>query len=57
MNRELEILSDGKKVPLNNFSQKVVLGTLVGLLGALRDVDPRGEIRITVKSAGHVTHP
>ncbi len=48
MARELEITSDGKKVPMNDFSKRVVLGTLLGLLGALRDVDPRAEIRITV---------
>jgi hypothetical protein len=52
MAREIEIVSGGKKVPLNSFAQKAVLGTLLGLLGALRDVDTRAEIRITVTPEG-----
>jgi hypothetical protein len=49
MERELEVLSNGQKVPMNGFAKKVVLGTLLGLLGSLHDVDPRAEIRIVVK--------
>ena len=48
MARELEIMSGEEKVPMNDFSKRVVLGTLLGLLGALRDVDTHAEIRITV---------
>ncbi len=49
MERSLEILSGGKKVPLNGFARKVVLNTLLGLLGSLHEVDPEAEIRVTIK--------
>jgi hypothetical protein len=49
MEREVEILSGGKPVPLNEFTRKIVLNTLLGMLGSLRDVGLDGEIHITVK--------
>ncbi len=51
MEREIQIESGGTKVSLNSFAQRVVLGTILGLMGALHDVDVRGEIRIVVKPA------
>jgi hypothetical protein len=50
MEREIEILSEGKNVPLNAFTRKVVLNTLMGLLTSLSGVDAQGEIRVTVKA-------
>jgi len=49
MDHDLQILSGGKKVPLNEFARKVVLNTLLGLLGSLSDVDTGEEILITLK--------
>jgi hypothetical protein len=51
MEHDLLILSGGKNVPLNEFARKVVLNTLMGLLGSLSDVDLAGEIHITLKPA------
>ena len=51
MDRDLQILSGGKNVPLNEFARKVVLNTLLGLLGSLSDVDTSREILITLKPA------
>jgi hypothetical protein len=51
MSHDLQIVSAGKKVPLNEFARKVVLNTLMGLLGSLSDVDMGGEILITLKPA------
>jgi len=51
MPRDLQIVSAGKKVPLNEFATKVVLNTLVGLVGSLSDVDMGAEIVITLKPA------
>ena len=49
MQHDLQIVSAGKKVPLNDFARKVVLNTLMGLVGSLSDVDVDAEILITVK--------
>jgi hypothetical protein len=49
MERHLQILAGGKNVPLNEFARKVVLNTLLGLLGSLSDVNVDGEILITLK--------
>ena len=48
MERELQILSGGDEVPMNAFAKKVVLKTLLGLLGSLHDIDPAREIRIVI---------
>ncbi len=48
MERELEVLCGGVKVQMNGFAERVVLNTLMGLLGSLRDVDPDSEIKITI---------
>jgi hypothetical protein len=52
MERELRIESGGAVVDLNAFAKRIVLGTLLGLLGALHGVDSKGEIRITVAADG-----
>jgi hypothetical protein len=49
MQHDLQILAAGKKVPLNEFARKVVLNTLLGLLGSLSELDVSGEILITLK--------
>ena len=51
MQHDLQIVSAGKKVPLNKFARKVVLNTLMGLVGSLSDVDMGAEILITLKPA------
>jgi hypothetical protein len=50
MARELQILSGGDEVPMNGFAKKVVLNTILGLLGALHDIDPDKEIRIVLSA-------
>jgi hypothetical protein len=50
MERELQLVVGGARVPLNDFAHRVVLNTLLGLLGSLRDVDTSQEIRIVVPS-------
>ncbi|HYW84234.1 MAG TPA: hypothetical protein VFB30_13305 [Spirochaetia bacterium] len=49
MQHDLQIVSAGKKVPLNEFARKVVLNTLMGLVGSLSDVDMGAEILITIR--------
>ncbi len=49
MNYDIQITAGGKKVDLNEFAERVVCSTLLGLLSALRDVDIRKEISIVVK--------
>ena len=48
MARMIRIESGGETVQLNGFSGRVVLNTMLGLLGSLRGVDTREEIRITI---------
>ena len=50
MKRELQILSGGDDIPMNEFAKKVVLNTLLGLIGSLHDIDPKKEIRIVVSA-------
>ncbi len=52
MDRQVEIVSKGRKIELNAFSRSIVTNTIVALVGSLRDVDPQGEIRIVVPAAG-----
>jgi len=52
MEREIQVESGGKIVPLNPFSHRIVLNTILGLVGSLHDVDAAAEIRIVVKAAG-----
>ncbi len=51
MDREIQIESGGKRVELNQFSHRVVVNTILGLVGSLHDVDPNAELRIVVKPA------
>jgi hypothetical protein len=46
--RELQVLSGGGAVRMNEFVKKIVLNTLLALLGSLDDVDTDGELRIVV---------
>ena len=49
MERELEIMAGGEKIELNPFTERIVLNTLVGMLGSLRGVDMNAEVRLVVK--------
>ena len=51
MERQIQVESRGKAVELNAFSHRIVLNTIVALVGSLHGVDPDGEIRIVVKAA------
>ena len=48
MARNVEILAGGSKVSLNEFTEKIVLNTLLGLVGSLHDVEVDQEIRIVI---------
>lgn len=49
--RDIELSVGDKRVPLNIFAKRVILGALLGMLGALKDVDPAQEIHIRVGPA------
>jgi hypothetical protein len=49
MEREIEIVSEGRKIELNPFSETVVVNTLVGLLGSLKGVQVDAEIRLVLR--------
>ena len=36
----MELLVDGKDVPLNSFTQKIIGNVLAGVVESLKDVDP-----------------
>jgi hypothetical protein len=46
---EVEIVSSGRNVELNPFAESIVINTLAGLLGSLKDVKLDGEIRVVLK--------
>jgi hypothetical protein len=48
MARTVEIVAGGSRVALNEFTEKIVLNTLLGLIGSLHDVEVDGEIRIVI---------
>lgn len=52
MDRDIQLRIGGERVPLNLFARKVILGGLLGMIGALKDVDPKQEIQLTVGPAG-----
>jgi hypothetical protein len=37
---DVELLVDGKDVPLNSFTQKIIGNVLAGVVESLKDVDP-----------------
>ena len=49
MEHDIEIVAAGKKVELNPFAESIVVNTLAGLLGSLKDVKLDGEIRVVLK--------
>jgi len=51
MERDVELQIGGKRVPLNIFAKRVILGALLGMLDALKDVDPKQEISLKVGPA------
>ena len=52
MARDLSILNGGELVGLNDFVKDIVTNTILGMLGALRDIDVSREIRITISASG-----
>jgi hypothetical protein len=51
MERDIRVESRGKAVELSHFPRRIILNTVVALVGSLNDVDPDGEIRIVVEAA------
>ncbi len=52
MDRTVSLRCGGKAVELNDFSARVLRGTLLGLVGALRGVDTRQEITVVIDPSG-----
>jgi hypothetical protein len=50
--REVQIVCGGQAIELNPFTTRIVLNTLLGLLGSLHGVDTNAEIHLTVKPKG-----
>ena len=48
MERDLQILSGEQKVRMNGFVKKIVLNTLLALIGSLDEVDMEGELRVVI---------
>lgn len=46
--REIELRVGDKRIPLNIFAKHVIIGALLGMLGALKDVDLDQGISIRV---------
>jgi hypothetical protein len=53
MERDLSITSGDELVGLNGFVKRIVLNTLLGMLGSLHDLNTNQEIRITISAASH----
>lgn len=49
MAREIQLVVDGKTVPLNPFVSQTLAGTVTGFISGLKKVDPNGEIVISIK--------
>jgi hypothetical protein len=49
--RELQVLSGGEPVRMNGFVKKIVLNTLLAMIGSLDDVDTDEELRIVIGPA------
>ncbi len=57
MERELEIQSRGQAVPLNRFVKKIVLNTILAMIGSLDGVDTDGELRVVVGPSREGSRP
>jgi hypothetical protein len=49
MEREVEILVNGKKLPLGAFVEKLVGDTVAALVGSLKGGEDGGEIKISIR--------
>lgn len=49
MDRDIELRVGEERIPLNIFAKQVILGGLLGMLGALKGVDLQQGIRIEVR--------
>lgn len=49
---EITLIVDGKKISLNEFVKSILEHTIRGALHALKDVNPDGEVRITIPGKG-----
>jgi hypothetical protein len=50
--RELQILSGESAVRMNGFVKKVVLNTLLAMIGSLDDVDMDAELHVVIGKSG-----
>lgn len=48
MDREIELVTAGKRVAMGRFAKEVVLGTVLGLLKSLKGVNLEGEITLRI---------
>ena len=51
MDRDIELRVGEERIPLNIFAKQVILGALLGMLGALKGVDPNREISLKIGPA------
>jgi len=49
MEREVEILVNGKKLPLGDFVEKMVGDTVSALVGSLKGGEAGGEIKLSIR--------
>jgi hypothetical protein len=50
MEREVQVLCDGKSIPLNAFAEDVVGSTVSALVGSLKGAEGAKEIKVVVKT-------
>ncbi len=48
MEREVTLLIDGQKVPMNPFTQEIVMNVILGIVGSLKKTDTKKTIEIKV---------
>jgi hypothetical protein len=46
--RSMVLTVDGRAVPMNDFVRAVIEGAVRGMIASLKDVDPGGEISLTI---------
>lgn len=45
---KVELVVDGKKIPMNKFVQKIVGSTILGMIATLDDVEPGNTIEVRI---------
>jgi hypothetical protein len=51
MAHSVELVVGGARIPLNDFAERIVANTVLGLVSSLREADIRQEIRLVVSPA------